>query len=216
MDNDILSAFFDDLDGLDWEAENARAAEYNERQRAARVSDLIEGAGIPREFITASLEGCAEVARSWARDYCETGRRNGLLIQGDAGTGKTHTACAALIHLARNAETRSLFSTAGDILREVKASRSYKEESESSLVDRYSRVPVLCIDDLGKERGDYSPIIAIIDKRYAEVLPTIITTQYTGRELFDRLGDAKAAQATVSRLKTFSRVKLGGGDRRGK
>jgi DNA replication protein DnaC len=72
---------------------------------------------------------------------------------------------------------------------------------------RYSDVDVLAIDDLGKENPTewaMSELYTIINFRYENKRPTIINTQYTGKELIAKwakaTGDNYTGSAILSRF----------------
>lgn len=113
------------------------------------------------------------------------------------------------------------FTTFDDLLRECKATFQ-NWDTEESVIARYANTGMLCIDDMGKERPtEWSlPIIfAIINKRSMAMKPTIITTQYTGNQILERLtvaGDKETARAIISRMMEYTRIEVTGKDwRRG-
>lgn len=142
------------------------------------------------------------------------------MLQGKPGTGKTHAACAALIaNMERGGKMRQVrFATFGGILREIKD--AFNGGSESDVVARYTGCYMLVIDDFGKEKlteWGASVLFDIINARWEEERPTIITTNYTAAELLARLesaGDKALADAMASRFSQYKRVVLTGKDRR--
>lgn len=139
--------------------------------------------------------------------------RNGLFITGPKGTGKTHLAAAIANQLMQEG-TAVICMTMIDLLDRIKktyeqSSQNDWESSESTLLNTYKTVPLLIIDDMGKEPATewaVSKIYAIINARYEAYLPTIITTNYTDSELVKRLtpkdtGDPMTAEATIDRLR---------------
>lgn len=197
----------------EWDAINAEVARMDEAERMAERERRLRGAGIPRCFDGADLSKCDQAVIEWA----ENPGAKGLLLQGDAGRGKTYAACAALIALSNERTCR--FVTMDDVIRQVKATFA-NQETEQAVIDRYVNVGVLCIDDVGQERlTEWSlPVFfSIIDKRHKANKPTIITTNYSGRALLDKFtvnGDAKTAQAVASRLSQYERVVFKGRDLR--
>ena len=95
-----------------------------------------------------------------------------------------------------------------------------RPESEEDVKSHYRNVPVLVLDDLGKENPtDYSlPIIFdIVDRRYTRLKPTIITTNMNAAQLLAHMsmkGDRTMAESVVSRLGTARVVEITGPDRR--
>ena len=139
--------------------------------------------------------------------------RNGLFISGPKGTGKTHLAAAIANQLMQEG-TAVICMTMIDLLNRIK--RTYEqnrqyggESSEGNLLNTYKKVPLLIIDDMGKEPATewaVSKIYEIINARYEAYMPIIITTNYTDSELVQRLtpkdsGDSTTADATIDRLR---------------
>lgn len=139
--------------------------------------------------------------------------RNGLFITGPKGTGKTHLAAAIANQLMQQG-TAVICMTMIDLLDRIKQtyeqSRQYGgETSEGSVLSTYKTVPLLVIDDMGKEPATewaVSKVYAIINARYEAYMPTIITTNYSDADLVRRLtpkdsGDPTTADATIDRLR---------------
>lgn len=148
--------------------------------------------------------------------------RNGLFITGPKGTGKTHLAAAIANQLMREG-TAVICMTMIDLLERIK--QTYEQNrtwgtSEASVLNTYKEVPLLIIDDMGKEPATewaVSKIYAIINARYEAYLPTIITTNYSDSELVRRLtpkdtGDPTTADATIDRLREMCAAIVTTGD----
>jgi len=130
-------------------------------------------------------------------DYEEKGK--GLLLIGQVGTGKTHLTAAIANYLMFEKAIPVKFGNVTALLGEIKNSYSNEESaSESELINVLSKVRLLIIDDLGKEkRTEWSNniIYTIINNRYENYKPTIVTTNLSIKELENQIGDA-----SVSRL----------------
>lgn len=117
----------------------------------------------------------------------------GLLIMGDVGTGKTHIAAAIAHYLAEHG-IGVKFGNITDIMHSIK-----KEfRSEQDTLSDIKKMPLLVIDDLGKEQNtDWQKeiIYNIVNYRYERNLPLVFTTNLGTEELNERLG-----QATMSRI----------------
>ena len=193
----------------EWDAINADAMAWEERERRRKVDSRLAASGIPQEFAGAQTDS-PELLR-WLVDP-----GYGLLLQGAPGRGKTHAACALL---AMAAESRTVrFATIGDLLRDCKAAFR-GDDTERAVVARYVNVGFLALDDLGREQMTpwAAPILADIIAARDERHPTIVTTNYEGAALQARLaapGDAERAKANTSRLARYRRVVLEGPDRR--
>lgn len=78
--------------------------------------------------------------------------------------------------------------------------------SEIEIIKLYEKVDLLIIDDLGKEKPSewgLEKLFTIINSRYENNLPVIITTNYNQNSLAERLslnGEIETAKSIISRL----------------
>ena len=93
--------------------------------------------------------------------------------------------------------------------------------STEAAVARYAKCDVLVLDDLGKEDAtewSVGTVFSVLDARYEDMRPTIVTSNYAPGALADRLarrGERVTAEAIASRISQTCRpVYLGGRDRR--
>ncbi len=138
----------------------------------------------------------------------------GLLLTGAVGTGKTHLAVAIANHLMYEQIIPVKFGNVTTLLSEVKSSYDKQAtESEAEIIKSLSRVRLLIIDDLGKEKASEwsnNIIYTVINNRYENYKPTIVTTNLNIKELENTIGEA-----TVSRLiEMCDGVKVNGEDYR--
>lgn len=144
-------------------------------------------------------------AFGYAKDF-DAHSGNGLILMGTVGTGKTHLAAAITHYLAE----RGIGVKFGNIVDLFEDLRNSYNTDDDILLD-LKRVPLLVIDDLGKERKTewtQEQIYAIVNYRYEHNLPLVITTNCTVKELNTRLGDA-----TMSRIREMCEpVKVVGED----
>jgi DNA replication protein DnaC len=198
------------------EAEAAIEREKQEADRARkreRIDRLIGRSGLGRRFQQRTFENfecstpeqqkCFNLAKRYAdtfADRLQDGK--GLLMIGSIGAGKTHLA-AAIANQLLAAGIPVIFKTAIDLLSDIRSTYD-TETQESKVVDTYGTVELLILDDLGKEKVTAwaaSMIFSIINARYENMLPTIITTNHGCKELAAALGDDRTrAEAIVSRL----------------
>ncbi len=172
--------------------------------RSVKASELMQiplryrGQGLPD---SKSARRALEVFRS----------KQSLFLTGITGSGKTRVAVALLNDFfaeslvedetrgARTTKGNPVFLSAVELLLEIKESWRKEEdaaaESEKRILDKYSKVPVLVIDDLGAEKiSDWSRQVMylLIDRRYRNCSQTIITSNLTHQGLADQL-DARIA-----------------------
>jgi len=152
-----------------------------------------------------------------------------ILLSGNTGCGKTHLAaaiCRELVSQGKSGDT--FFITVPELLLSIRSTFGVNKisrskwiseerggeipETEDEIIDAYSSIELLILDDLGAEKSsDYtiSTLYLIIDRRYRNMLPTIITSNLTIAEIGDKL-DARIA----SRLSEMTVIKINMPDRR--
>ena len=195
---------------------NEKAEEHDREQHRDKVRQRIDRAGIPNSFFGAKVENVPELQG--------VDLERNMLMLGAAGRGKTYAACAVAI--ARAEERTVRFATMADILLDIQGTFG-GASSITDVADKYRNVALLVIDDFGKEKPtDYSigQFFALLNSRINSGKQTIVTTNYTGRDLFERLsqcGEAETALAVVSRLGCspeedtgFQQIRFNGKDRR--
>lgn len=183
-------------------------AEVAKQQAAARLR-----AGVPRRYLDATHPQAEECAKA-----VQAGKT--LFITGSVGVGKTHLACAICEKLQEQKVNLRMHTAVGVLRLFEDAMRQNKSETE--LLKKLVQPDVLVIDDLGKERitnWTYERIFDLLDMRYNDLKPTVITSNFTLSQLAGRLVEGgcnkQNAQAMISRLKqTSETVTLEGKDRR--
>lgn len=132
--------------------------------------------------------------------------KKGLILVGDNGVGKTHLACSIANKLIENG-TPVIYGTLINLLAELRNSYDTDNNiSEMEIIKLYEKVDLLIIDDLGKEKPSewgLEKLFTIINSRYENNLPVIITTNYNQNSLMERLslnGEIETAKSIISRL----------------
>lgn len=178
------------------EERNDKLRSINEALRAESMGGLMAAAGVPELY--RDVEPDAELADSIAKSG------KGLFFTGGSGTFKT----------VKAASVARAFLDAGKSIRYMKSvdlvSRFRDamggEESEASILREIRMCDLLVIDDLGKEQDTewaVSTLFRVVDARYADKRPILITSNFTRGELmaaFAAKGDTLTAKAIGSRL----------------
>lgn len=132
--------------------------------------------------------------------------KKGLILVGNNGVGKTHLACSITNKLIENG-IQVIYGTLINLLAELRNSYDTDNNiSEMEIIKLYKNVDLLIIDDLGKEKPSewgLEKLFTIVNSRYENNLPVIITTNYNQNSLAERLslnGEIETAKSIVSRL----------------
>jgi DNA replication protein DnaC len=130
------------------------------------------------------------------------GRKQGLILAGNSGTGKSHIAKALLL-IACQKTFRCRYVTAATMLRELLASLA--DNTLEKKLKLFLSPEILLIDEVGFDRLEQNDarnanlFHKVIDGRYCKN-STIITTNIDFKELGDYLGDPVITTATVDRM----------------
>lgn len=174
---------------------------------AERLRAGAERAQVPPAFIGAEPDASVQ-------GTLRSGR--GLWLCGACGVGKTHAACAMLLGWVASGG-RALFATEQGMLADV---RSGFDGGGGDRLLRYCRVPMLAVDDVGKERATgwvASQLFRLLDERGSHGLPTVVTSQLRPEAWLSSVAEASepTARALESRLLGgFDVRRMAGPDRR--
>lgn len=131
--------------------------------------------------------------------------KNGLIIYGNIGYEKTYlAACIANKMIEKN--KIALMEKSSSIIDRIKESFNKDGLSETQIIELYSNVDMLIIDDFGNEnlsRWALEKLYKIISSRYDNELPIVITTRYNKEQLIEQLStenDTEIAEEIVKVL----------------
>ena len=180
--------------GCEGEAEATRVQARTLRQ--AELTRAWHGTKVPKRF------------RDVTPDYNLLGQlefSGGLYLHGPKGTGKTTTACKVLkAYVSRNQRdgwVSAKFVSVPDFLASMRG--TWEEEDAFEIA---AGCKLLVLDDMGKGKPTewaMERLFRLIDRRYNDKIPTIITSQYSLSELGGKCssnGDVETAEAMVSRI----------------
>lgn len=131
------------------------------------------------------MKGPLEQAR-----YFVDGVHPGLFIYGGVGCGKT-TLAAAILNMVHRQRVRVLFARVPELLLRLQSGAG---EESSQLFERVAGVQVLCLDDVGADKGsDYSRrmLQTVFDARQDRAYRTIWTSNLDLDELAVFLADER-------------------------
>jgi DNA replication protein DnaC len=217
---------------LDEEQEKAKVEEGEQERRIAlqtKVSRLFEQSKLGERFKSRTFENFTqnknnERAYNAAKKYSENFKQYksegaGIIFSGTYGTGKTHLAAAISIELI-NQGIPVVFGTLINLLGKIRQTY-HNDEDEWEVLNIYTSADLLVIDDLGKEKPSewvLEKLYSIVNDRYENNKPIIITTNYDHETLVKRLtvnGNCETAESIVSRLYEMCRgVVINGEDHR--
>ena len=131
--------------------------------------------------------------------------KNGLIIYGNIGYEKTYlAACIANKMIEQN--KIALMEKSSSIIDRIKGSFNKEGLSEMEIIELYSNVDMLIIDDFGNEnlsKWALEKLYKIISNRYDNELPIVITTRYNKEQLIEQLStenDTEIAEEIVKVL----------------
>lgn len=185
-------------------AEAKREAEDAQRRLEARL----DRSGIPLRYRvkdfdsfiadTDAKERALSVAMEFAANFAShLSKGTTVVFSGLPGTGKSHLAIA--IAQAVMVRHTALYTSAIDAVRMIRNTwRRDSEKTETQVLDMLASVHLLVLDEVGVQYGTEAEQVSlfdIIDKRYRDLMPTILLTNqnkagmkaFLGDRSFDRL-----------------------------
>lgn len=174
------------------------------KQLAERMEFYLRKRGVPRRFLKARI---TDFPAPWQK---LKENAEGLFLTGSRGLGKTHLAVALMREMIFTTQPvyregdykidlqrMPLFVSVPELLLEIRDTFNGSGVSEKAVIDKYSWVDVLVLDDLGAEKtSDWvlQTLYTIMDRRYREELRTIITSNLNIEEIEEKLDDRIASR----------------------
>lgn len=155
--------------------------------------------------INSGNEIVVEVAKDYTNKSIEEMQSEGLIITGESGVGKTHLAASIANKLIEN-DKIVLMGRLTMLLDMIKETFRDNTKSENELIELYSNVDMIIIDDLGTEKISQwalEKLYTIIQNRNENRLPIIITTRFDKHGLIERFSqsqDEQLVDAIISKL----------------
>lgn len=153
-----------------------------------------------------------KAALAFIKRFSSDCHTSGLLLSGGVGSGKTLLSAAIanavidMFHISEDDAERAgkgflkskytpvRFTSTVELLEQLKATYNVGNGTETAqnITDRLKKVPLLVLDDMGAEKPSEwvsERLFEIVDYRYNEELPVIITTNATPQELKQKIGE---------------------------
>ncbi|MDU3520190.1 MAG: ATP-binding protein [Clostridium saudiense] len=208
-----------------------KAIEDENKEKQIRLNSIFKNSLMDEKFKQCTFENwnhdigsekIFNICSKYASNFTKAKEDNlGLMLYGEPGNGKTHAvSCIANYLMLRGIPT--ICVSINKMLERIKETySSYGKEGEETVLKSLSNADLLIIDDLGTEqKNEWSAakIYNIMDSRYRNGLPTIITTNINLKDLenmyqkraYDRLmemctpvlSDGKSIRAQKGKEKT--------------
>ncbi len=195
----------------------------------AQLQDTRNGwlkySGIPDKFINKSLstfedrgfnsieilKHCQDYVNDFSMISAKGFKSFILISPNNWGVGKSHLACGiakGIIEkwLSRNPQSPVYYATEQDMLRRVRTTYNRDtKETEEQVYEHLTNVPLLIIDDLGKEEVSDPRFVqrfwfSVINGRYENELPIVITANLSPDGIAVYLGGSRGNEASFDRL----------------
>lgn len=175
--------------------------------RSRRIERRIRQSGLPERKLLADFDFAFQKSIDKARilelatlSFVE--RKQGVILAGSSGTGKSHIAKALLLIGCSNLYS-CRYTTASTMLSNLMASLC--DGTLDKALKAYTRPQILLIDEVGFDRIEQESarnaafFFKVIDARYCKG-STIVTCNIDFKELGDYLGDPVITTALVDRM----------------
>ena len=207
---------------------NKIIAEKNEKARQIYINRRIKASGVLLKEQNAFFDNL--IVDEYNRKAVDAGKfivlsqlagdtsqnKNGLILSGNRGSGKTYIATCIINEYNKNARLnkwvvediiKGIDNAYADDLRVridsdcrfikekdvINLSEKYNYKDNTSLIDEYKKAKILVVDDIGSSYGDSKKTMSIlfdlIDYRFSQQLSTIVTTNLSKEELQIYLGE---------------------------
>ena len=172
------------------------------------ISKQIQDYQFDNFIITETNKKEVEIAKDFTKKCINKNQKNGLIITGKSGVGKTHLATAILNKLTEK-DMLVLMGRLILLLDVIKDTFKDFSNKEKDIIELYSKVDMLIIDDLGTERitsWALEKLYTIIENRNENKLPIIVTTRFNKESLLDRFSqseDEELSEAVIQKLYQF-------------
>ena len=213
-------------DSIDERCDCSKAKDYwkeidnkeYEQQKRSRIRNIIntiykqnyigrklQEMNLENFYFDSSNKYVLDVVNDYINKNKDTMKSDSLIIMGKSDAGKTHLAAAIANKLIEN-DKIVLMERLTNLLDRIRETYENNTKSENELIEIYSNVDMLIIDDLGIEKISnwaLEKLYTIIQNRYENGLPIIITTRFNKQGLIERFSyskDPDLVDAIISKL----------------
>ena len=193
------------IDAGQWKARDEEVAKLEEKQAQREKLERYQKSGVPERYFKESLDtykiknkmqATAAKAATNFLHAAKCGEFKSLVMLGNAGTGKTHLACAII------REAGGKYRTAPDIVEELRRAKSFTAaETEAEIIDYYGRVKFLVIDEIGRgisATDEKYMIYQLVNARYNTRKPTVLISNLGKSDFLQYIGVAAADRLVES------------------
>lgn len=183
-----------------------------------------ENVSFDNSFVGEEERKVFDNVKYYAENYKEMLEKGfGIYLSGETGVGKTHLLACLCNYLTDHLQS-CIFTNFINIANDIKKCYETNGQSEDFVIDKYSKVKFLFIDDLGKEsfkklsntNGNAwldEKIYHILNNRYNNFLPTIFSSNYSIKDISTEFGFDKAIVSRIISMSNFI-LNLKGEDKR--
>jgi DNA replication protein DnaC len=185
------------------QAEADRQKRIDEMNKQHEIENSLNRSGVPPRLLRESFDTFKitngdqkrvfEVAKSFVQNFHEHQKNGtGLIFSGGTGTGKGHLAAAITAQTIRNGQS-AYYSTLFEMIMMMRASWADKNAtSELEVLNMLGDVSLLVIDEVGLKAlsdAEKGQIFNLINRRYENLKPMILTTNLASNDLEKILGE---------------------------
>lgn len=167
-----------------------REREERRYEKLQRISNLDTFTDSDFEHFDPTIAGTEEAFET-AVAYAQEPWHRWLVMSGPCGVGKTHLAVAIARHVMERHQQNVYFAVVPDLMDHLRA--TFDPNSGAQYDDRFTAIrtaPLLVLDDLGTENATpwaREKLYQVINHRYTEHMPTVITTNVDLRKIDERI-----------------------------
>lgn len=183
---------------------NEKIHKLNRLKKHSLMGEHFEGCTFENFEVDSSNKSYFNIAKKYTEKFKEVEKENlGLIFFGKPGTGKTYLAFCIANELISRMEPVIAISSIGLLNRIKETYKKFGNEGEVEIINSLKNASLLILDDLGAENNTpwaKEKIYEIIDSRYRDGKPIIITTNLSLDQLKNKMIGEDGIYRTYDRL----------------